>query len=179
LLGSLFDPLVRERFITVPSVLIRRELMDRVGGFDEAFNESQDDYDLWLQLAATGRFGYVEDLLARCLIHGNNISANKRRAAEKRIELMHKLLRAYPNLGWRTRRLIARTLGEQHLQLGYLSFTDGLMRIARVHLASSLRYHPRLNRAAFYLLCSMLNPVVVETLRRGKRRMIAGIRGSR
>lgn len=177
--GSLFAPLVRERFITVPSVLVRCGLLDRVGGFDAAFNDSQDDYDLWLRMAATARFGYVDRLLARCLIHGSNISANKSRAAEKRIELMHKLLTTYPDLEWRTRRLIAQRLSEQHFQLGYLSFSDGLLGPAREHLSSSLRYRPLPNRAAFYLLCSMLHPAAIETLRRGKRRVIAGIRGQR
>ncbi len=175
----IFDFVVQERFITVPSVLIRRQTMDRVGGFDEAFNKSQDDYDLWLRLARVARFGYLDCLLARCFIHGANISNNTILACHKRIELMHKLLRTCPDLTPTTRRLIARRLGEQHFAVGYIHFAGSRLQEARPHFAQARRYGTRPVRLALYHACTALKPETVELLRLAKRRVVAAVRGDR
>jgi len=175
----IFDYVVRERFITVPSVLIRRRTMDHVGRFDETFNKSQDDYDLWLRLAREARLGYLDSLLARCFIHGANMSNNTILACHKRIELMHKLLRIYPDLTPTTRRLIARRLGEQHFAVGYMYFAGSKLLEARAHFAQARRHSSRPARMALYHACTALRPETVELLRLAKRRVVAAVRGDR
>lgn len=47
-----------------PSVIMRREALERVGGYDASFAQAAEDYDLWARLAIDGaRFGNVPEVL--------------------------------------------------------------------------------------------------------------------
>ncbi|MDO4575839.1 MAG: glycosyltransferase family A protein [Planctomycetia bacterium] len=50
--GDLFHPLLQTNFITVSSVLLRKDLYRELGGFDPAPTGCE-DWDLWLRFAAT------------------------------------------------------------------------------------------------------------------------------
>lgn len=172
LAGNLFDYLVEERFITMPSVLVRRSFMDLVGGFDEAF-PNEHDYDLWFRLARTGRFGYLDRVLARCHIHSGNLSGNRLRAGKKRIDLMHKLLREQPDLSAHTRALVARRLRELHFEVGYMQWEAGQLAEAHQEFARSLLYGGWRRRSLLYYFCTWLPPEIVCALRRAKHGLSA------
>lgn len=58
--GGLAD-LLRDNFIIASSVLVRRELLARVGGFCEDQRlRAVEDYDLWLRVAASAGVRYVD-----------------------------------------------------------------------------------------------------------------------
>lgn len=65
--------LVRNRILSCSGVLMKKELALRVGGFDCGLRYSQ-DWDLWLRLAETGGFGYVDSPLVKIRRHSNNLS---------------------------------------------------------------------------------------------------------
>ncbi len=77
--GWILGPLVRsETVIALPSVLVRRALLDRAGGFDEDLVMSE-DYELWLRLASLSEIDAVPEPLTLVLRHrqhsGNEITA--------------------------------------------------------------------------------------------------------
>lgn len=62
--------------LTPSGTIVRRELLEKVGGFSEdpAFATGE-DHDLWLKLAAQGaRFQFVDDPLVRYRLHDSNSS---------------------------------------------------------------------------------------------------------
>jgi glycosyltransferase involved in cell wall biosynthesis len=63
--------------VITSAVLVRREALMRVGGFNESFRNSQ-DFDLWLRLLkdAQGRFTYQKRVLVRRRIHASSLSAD-------------------------------------------------------------------------------------------------------
>ena len=62
------------------TVLVRRDALLSVEGFDSANRFGTDDWQLWLALAATGRrFRYVDQVLASYRVHGSNVSSDWRR----------------------------------------------------------------------------------------------------
>lgn len=68
--GEALPDLLRGNFIWMSAPLIRREAVERVGGFDETLSTCA-DYDLWLRLAADGaRFGCVQEPLGCYRLHG-------------------------------------------------------------------------------------------------------------
>lgn len=73
--GWIFDKLVRsETVIAVPSVVVSRELLERVGGFDESLIMCE-DYDLWLRLAAQSEVDAIDlpcTLVTRHAEHSGN-----------------------------------------------------------------------------------------------------------
>ena len=72
--GHILRHLFGDNFIPFSSSVVRRELLDRHGLFDESLRMST-DYDLWLRLSITTEFDYVPaPLMAYRLGHGQMTS---------------------------------------------------------------------------------------------------------
>ncbi len=75
----IFEELLSHRcFIPTATMVMERELIERVGGFDESPSLcAVEDYDLWLRVArlASGRF--LPEVLVRYRVHEMNISGDK------------------------------------------------------------------------------------------------------
>jgi glycosyltransferase involved in cell wall biosynthesis len=102
--GALFE---RNRVATTSAALLRRGVIDALGGFDEqlAYNE---EYDLWLRLALTYPVAHVPVPLVLYRLHGGNISRSRegQRLNEQKALLKHPvqvirdaLLRTYSDPG--------------------------------------------------------------------------------
>ncbi len=78
--AKLVSALVRRCFINGASVVMRRDLFERFGFFNER-DQVACDYDMWLRLALAGvRFAHVPEPLARYRIHPEQDSVRKREA---------------------------------------------------------------------------------------------------
>jgi glycosyltransferase involved in cell wall biosynthesis len=72
--GEILDQLLRENFIGTPTLVIRRECLDRVGLFDERLPRFQ-DWELMIRIAAAYRVGFVPEPLMRAYYADRNISS--------------------------------------------------------------------------------------------------------
>jgi glycosyltransferase involved in cell wall biosynthesis len=67
--GWILNPLLEAKtVIALPSVLVSRQLLASVGGFDESLTMCE-DYDLWLRLAAVTRIVAIHEPLTRIRRH--------------------------------------------------------------------------------------------------------------
>jgi alpha-1,3-rhamnosyltransferase len=81
--GHIFEDILLQRFyIPALTVLIRREVFDVVGGFDE--NLLIEDWDMWLKIANRFEIGYLNVPTACYRSHKENIS--KKRFTQMRID---------------------------------------------------------------------------------------------
>jgi glycosyltransferase involved in cell wall biosynthesis len=71
--GRITGQLFCSSFVHVPTVVCRRELLDRAGGFDESLSVCE-DYDLWLRLSLHEPFGLLPEPLAWRRLHGDRLS---------------------------------------------------------------------------------------------------------
>lgn len=77
-----FQPFDKElfkmiNFITNPGVAFRKEIFEKVNGFDPQFSISE-DYDLWLRMLDAGaKFGYTEEILVDYRRSTNNTTVNR------------------------------------------------------------------------------------------------------
>jgi len=71
--GRITEQLFCSSFVHVPTVVCRRELLDRAGGFDESLPVCE-DYDLWLRLSVHEPFGLLPEPLAWRRLHGDRLS---------------------------------------------------------------------------------------------------------
>jgi glycosyltransferase involved in cell wall biosynthesis len=55
------------------TVVIRRQCMEEVGGFDETLRTCE-DWDLWIRVFALWKVGFIDQPLVKYRIHGNNLS---------------------------------------------------------------------------------------------------------
>jgi len=75
--GSVLHPLLEfKTMVNSPSsVLVRKDLLSEVGGFDTRLSTSA-DRDLWIRLAAKTKFGYLPDPLVTYRIHPGQMHHN-------------------------------------------------------------------------------------------------------
>ena len=89
--GDIFELLLGGNFITTTSVLIRREIFERYGGFDVTFNGTE-DWDLWLRVAEHHEIGFCPEPLTRYRLHGGGISRNFARMNRERLLVIARAL---------------------------------------------------------------------------------------
>ena len=136
-----FPHLFQECFIgTTSSVLVRKELAQKVGFFNEKYPICQ-DYDYWLRASRVTGFIVLDDILLHKRVHGANISWNllKMRLDYEKVQedFFHS------NRSWiRERKMdrwCRRLLAESHYAIGDLVLMRGSNHEFFMHLFAGLR----------------------------------------
>jgi glycosyltransferase involved in cell wall biosynthesis len=73
------------------AVVVRRELLERTGGFDEKLTFGE-DWDLWLRLAEVAEFDFVPDALVGIRLHDQSMQRSDASQREKRFLLQTLLI---------------------------------------------------------------------------------------
>jgi teichuronic acid biosynthesis glycosyltransferase TuaG len=73
--GDIWEELLMGNMITVSSSIIKRELFERVNGFDESLR-SCEDWDLWLRCTEKTPVAYCPKPLVKYRMHPNSLSKN-------------------------------------------------------------------------------------------------------
>jgi glycosyltransferase involved in cell wall biosynthesis len=120
------------------AVIARKELVQRVGGFDERLRFFE-DWDLWLRLTASGLPAASPSVLAARLVHSSNMVLTDRAAALSSFELM---LSKHREVTRRDRLAIAEWIAQRQVSSGY-----GLV-AARLYFETAVRYRSAGNLAA-------------------------------
>jgi glycosyltransferase involved in cell wall biosynthesis len=132
--GRVLEALItRGNFIASPTPLVRREVFEQAGLFDESLR-SCEDWDMWIRAAARWEVAYVPVALTRYRVHGNSMSKNIPRMREAQLVVLRKTLAA---LGARD---VDRAAAWRRLYVdtGLAFFTLGRYAEARADLWSAL-----------------------------------------
>lgn len=90
--GDLFEPLLMDNFIVMSSVLMRRSLFDKVGGFTES-QTLVEDWDLWLKAAVAGAgFAAVREPVTLYRWRAGSLSKNHERMRQFRLMAVQRAL---------------------------------------------------------------------------------------
>lgn len=73
--GHIFDQLLKANFIGLPTILVKKECIENLGGFDESFH-ALEDWELILRIAKNNVIGYVDEPL-HIYKMGNDESVSK------------------------------------------------------------------------------------------------------
>jgi len=91
--GWIFDKCLPLCVISPSAIMMRRELFDTVGIFDESLPACE-DYDLWLRIAAQYPIGLIpEMLLTKYGGHADQLSRTENHLDQYRIRALEKILR--------------------------------------------------------------------------------------
>ena len=94
--GEVLTELLRDNFITHSSALVRRSILEDVGGYDESLLACC-DWDLWLRLAMRGaRVRAVEKPLTRYRWRPDSTSKRFRLSCRNRLRVLGKAFSALP-----------------------------------------------------------------------------------
>lgn len=92
--------LVWYTLMATPTVMVRRSVLEAVGGFDESLFIAE-DLDLWRRIARKYPFGYIYRSLARIRIHADNISKDALSATREFERYLGKAFQEDPSLSSR------------------------------------------------------------------------------
>lgn len=85
-----------EALVATPTVLIRRDVAEALGGFDIAL-EYAEDYDLWTRAATCGEVLVIESPLAQVRVHDDNYSRDRLGVHRSWMQVYEKFSRAGPD----------------------------------------------------------------------------------
>ncbi len=73
--GNLFQPLLHYNVIGTPSMIVRKECLEKVGGFKETL-QCLEDWELILRLARQWKIGFVDEILVEVHKTAGSVSTN-------------------------------------------------------------------------------------------------------
>ena len=167
------DLFVECRGVNTSTLVVRRECLDAVGGFDEEFFRAQ-DWDLMVRLAERFGYAHVPAALTERRLHARSLSVTHAHLYKRyNLLVLEKALARRPDLYGDLR---ARAHGLAYLRFGMQHYGEFRMREARAELRASLAQEWSW-RGWSYLLRTYLPADVVRVLRRARLAMCSSGRG--
>jgi glycosyltransferase involved in cell wall biosynthesis len=146
--GYILEKIFFDNVICYSSVLIRREVWNAYGGFDENLRASM-DYELWLRLAASTYFDYCDEALVRYRTGHTNISKNKEQRFTIALQIMDAFVRGHPSV--LPKSLIRQAFADTFVNWAYYVRDANYQRALNMYL-HAIRWHPLHVRAYKALL---------------------------
>ena len=174
--GKVFSQIVRRKwggergwFIIPTTALIRREVFQRVGLFDESLRRHV-DWEMWVRIAAAYEVDVLNEPLAKYRHHAGNVKRDPLSIYGYGVAARLKVLESY-SLEPGDRRALLRSLANLHYGCASFQFLMGKRKEGLRALLTSLRLHP----TAFWhypgAVLMLASPRLYERLRAGKLRL--------
>lgn len=167
--GWILEALLTERtVIALPSVVVRRALLERLGGFDERLTMCEDD-ELWLRLAAASEADALAEPLTLVRRHGQHCGDDRTAWCDRRTVFERALQRRPPP---QVQALLRELRARMSAGLARSEARSGLRRAALRTLLTSAPYSWRYRlwwRGALQCLWQLLAPSAVRSRLRSLR----------
>lgn len=75
--GDVFEMILKRYFICTPTMVIRKVVFDRMGGYDEGL--AYEDFDFWVRSSRQFKYAYIDEVLVQKRKLKNSMSANRYR----------------------------------------------------------------------------------------------------
>lgn len=145
--GEILPQLLAGNFVGTPTLVVRRSLLQEIGGFDESLGRFQ-DWELVIRLAGVARFHLVDEPLVNAGHTPDSVSENASAGAaaiRTMLERHGALYRQHPDALFRAL-----------TSVGHLECQSGDLSGARRHFRQALRIHPFSGRVFVALMLSYL-----------------------
>ena len=135
--GKVLEKLINSNFIPTITVLIKKQLLLEVGGFDEKLR-SCEDKELWLRLSLQYPLGRLNQVLAKRRFHAHNLVRDNRLLITSEIEALKRLAPRVDS--GRIRKLLESRIARLYFELGYFYFAKNQFSEAREQFRKSNTY---------------------------------------
>jgi glycosyltransferase involved in cell wall biosynthesis len=170
--GDIFSQMIMGNLVHTSTVLIRRERLQQVHGFNEDLRHSGEDYDFHLRTCRAGPVAFV-DVVSIKYLKGR---ADQLTQSDYTIHRARNFLRTITPILAQDRdrihlppHMIAFVLADAHSWIGEAALEIGENAEARKHLLQSLRYHPWQPRMTGLLMAALFPPQYSRRLRAAYR----------
>jgi glycosyltransferase involved in cell wall biosynthesis len=164
--GDVYKGLLRENFIFTPAVVVKKEVFDTVGLFDESLKICE-DYEMWLRIAKEYRIGFIDEPLVIRRRYRTNITENKFLYINSSVMLFRNLLKSNQHTR-ETKKIIEKELGKRYFGLGYFYWDKGDLQLARRYFLKTMCCRENILKAASYIALSYFSQTLVNAIRRLK-----------
>src|SRR3990170_628175 len=156
--------------VATPTVMVRKEIFNEVGLFEEELYMGEDD-NMWVRIAANFKVELIDEPLVKVRYHQKKTTADKSRLYES-IETNIKLLSyRYKGLREQIEGVVPLKLSLLQFEIGYHYFENSDFRRARKAFAKGICYHAWSSRNYLYWLISLLPEDIVQKIRRLRRKL--------
>ncbi|WP_375177134.1 glycosyltransferase [Marinobacter mobilis] len=160
------EHLASENFIGTSGVVIRKEVLERVGSFDESLNNG-DDRDMWFRITRQYPIIFYDKVLHSYRISRNGISkGNATKRAISKIKVLEKQIRN--PISKKFEKEILKLLSDNYLDIAYDNFQKNELKTARTNALKALNRHASI-RAVKILMATFIGKVGVTAIRGLKR----------
>lgn len=142
-------------FMHPSTVFCRRDVFATAGGFDEELHGAE-DLDLWIRMASSSKFAFLDKSLAVVEQRPNSLGRNHAKMAKGMLRAYTAALARYPEMPRRVRRAARRHCARQHISLAWQARQAGERSESRSHAWQAFRLQPTL--VALRLLARSLTP---------------------
>lgn len=175
--GHVFPQLFMDSFIVGNSVMIRKEIFETLGGFDESLRFG--DYLLWMRIARHYKVDYVPKALTQYRQHAVQSTRSLPPAdpdqASVGIQAIKKILELYPEArGELGDRMIRRRLATLYFDVAYRWFSERELRTTRMCLRKAIRHWPTHLRYYLFFASTLVPANLLSRARKLRRRISAG-----
>ena len=73
--GDIYKDLISRYFINSPTMMMRRSVLEKLGGYDESL--AYEDFDFWMRSSREWKFGYIAEPLVKKRILKNSMSRDQ------------------------------------------------------------------------------------------------------
>ncbi|MEW6125985.1 MAG: glycosyltransferase [Acidobacteriota bacterium] len=148
---NIFEELLVNHFIAMPSVMVRRRCLDEVGLFDESLTGAE-DYNLYLRLAKKYQFGFLDKVLVHVRLHGASLSDNLEQMCRDEIKNLDKISTMFPDAAIPKRKLAGRI----YARFGRYYFSQQRFAEARRCFRQAFRHWPwQAGSLPFFLIAAL------------------------
>lgn len=147
-----FAQLAFRNYVTISTVMIRREAFLSVNGFREEMNRCE-DIDLWLRLAASGcSVGYLSESLLQYRVRKSGLFSSKTlEYLESNFKVYDYIRQSFPELYDKHRNIILQYLSNNHLKMG-IQLLGQKDEEFRTHFKKAFKLDSTIKKTAWYLL---------------------------
>jgi len=177
--GDIVRNIFSNSYLTTSTVMVRKEVLDKVGLFEEQLRGAEDD-NLWMRIAMEYPIEMIDDALVRYRITEGSLSRTHRTCIEgvkKNIELISV---KYPDI---YRRLGRQSIRDKYFVIyfneGYHYFTKKEYSAAKLHFIKSIGFNSTKLKAYGYYLSCFFPQVIIDKVKQVKQSLHYKISQSR
>lgn len=158
-------------FVLPSSAIIRKCVIDDLGGFDENYKISEET-EFFLRLCTSYNAGYVDKPLVDYLIKRTGKltgSTNTERLIRNAISIQENYISKHPEVYIANRLFFDKAIARSYTRLSYYYLTMTMNKAARLEVRHSIFRKPFQIRAYIFLLFSFCPPVILGAARKTKQ----------
>ena len=154
IIGNLFTTLYSHSFVSTPTVIVKKNILDQVGGFDINY-KSAEDFDLWLKITHDYKCAFLPGLVAIVNREGDNLSTDKITLHIHALEILEKHYdkNRIPPLVYK------KAISNSCIALGRNYLSSGQIAKAKKYFTKSFKLYPFRFRSIRYMLKASLKKI--------------------